>query len=93
MASTDGGAVASGNETVGFWDKFGGALGETFIKGANKWIDVELADDSKNMPDQNDLIHGYTTNKNSMGTGISPQMLIIGGVFLLLSVVVIKKVL
>lgn len=92
MASTDGGSTATGNErnTAG---GFISSLGDVFIKGLDRAIDVELSHDSKNMPDQNDLVHGMKTDSNSMGTGISPQMLIIGGVLLLLSVVVIKKVL
>lgn len=91
MASTDGGQVASGNESS-FLDK----LGNSFILGLNKKIDVELASDSKNMPDQNDLVWGFHTSKNSQGrnvSGVNPQMLLIGAALLLVSIFVIKKVL
>ena len=87
MSSTDGGSVASGNESgVSFWDK----AGELFLTGANKYIDLEIAKDSRNIPDQNDL--NYKTNRNSAGLGIDPKMLLIGGAFLLIALVVIKKV-
>lgn len=91
MAASTGGAVSGGNtEDTSLWGKFGSLVMDV---ARTKYVDSEMVDSTRNMPDQNDLLHGQRTNKNTLGTGISPQMLLIGGVLLLVSLVVIKKVL
>jgi hypothetical protein len=92
MASSSGTLVSSGNTDGDDWiDKFGGLV----MKAGNSWIDHEFASDTNNIKDQNDLVNKNNSSKNTMGynTGINPSMLIYGGLFLVVAVVVAKKVL
>lgn len=91
MAASTGGAVPSGNDED---QSLFGAFGSLVMDyGRMKYIDSERTDSTRNTPDQNDLMHGVNSKRNTLGTGISPQMMLIGGVLLLVSLVVIKKVL
>lgn len=92
MASSTGTQVSSGNTDGDDWlDKFGSLV----MKAGNSWIDQEFAVDTNNTKDQNDLVHKNNSSQNTLGynTGINPSVLIFGGLFLVVAVVVAKKVL
>lgn len=92
MASSTGTDVSSGN-TQSVFDK----LSNLVLDYARvKAIDSEMYRDGRNVPDQNDLIHGYTTNRDTFGGvyspagGVNVKSLAVGGGLILVGVVALK---
>lgn len=90
MAASTGGAVSTGNdEDQSLWGAFGSLVLDV---ARTKYVDSEYVKSTNNIPDQNDLLHGANSKRNTLGTGISPAMIFGGIALLVVSVVVLKKV-
>lgn len=92
MSSSTGTDVSSGN-TQSSWDK----LTSLVLDYARvKAIDSEMYRDGRNVPDQNDLIHGYSTGNDSFGGvyspvgGVNTKSLLVGGGLILAGIVALK---
>lgn len=92
MAMSTGTEVSSGN-TQSSWDK----LTNLVLDYARvKTIDSELYRDGRNVPDRNDLIHGYATGQDQFGGvysatgGVNTKSLLVGGGLILAGIVALK---
>ena len=92
MAASTGTDVSSGNTQSAF-DK----LTSLVLDYARvKHIDNEVYRDGRNVPDRNDLIHGYSTGQDQFGGvysaagGVNTKSLVVGGVLILAGIVTLK---